>query len=100
MKITLPVHRFPNPFRGGDVYRNDRCPEHHAQFPPISSGEIGGNCAVAKSRRISIDIVTPKGVRAAARLIGAGAFTLIEILIAIFIFMLILTAVYSIWHGI
>src|SRR5204863_8082800 len=28
------------------------------------------------------------------------AFTLIEILIAMFIFMLILTAVYSIWHGI
>ena len=42
-------------------------------------------------------------IRASSRrLLGASkaAFSLIEILIAIFIFMLILTAVYSIWHGI
>ncbi len=50
-----------NPFRGDHVYRNAPV-ENRADFPSISSREIGGKSAVARSQRVSIDMATPKGV--------------------------------------
>src|SRR6266704_3382307 len=56
--------RLRNPFRGDHVCRNGGALENHAQFPPISRWEIGGNWTVRKSDSDPIDMVTPKGVPA------------------------------------